>query len=200
MNRNKNKLSYRNIIFSLALILILCIIGSIVMGRYPIGLKETFSIIGYKIMEWLQSAGLPTIEMEIFWSKTQEALLLNHRLPRIILACLVGGCLSAAGASYQGVFQNPMAAPDILGASSGAAFGAALAILFDLNDFVIMIFAFASSIITVSVVIYVGDHAKGKRVLGLILAGIMISSLVSSGTSFIKLVADPNDQLPAITY
>jgi len=193
MNRNKNKLSYRNIIFSLALILILCIIGSIVMGRYPIGLKETFSIIGYKIMEWLQSAGLPTIEMEIFWSKTQEALLLNHRLPRIILACLVGGCLSAAGASYQGVFQNPMAAPDILGASSGAAFGAALAILFDLNDFVIMIFAFASSI-------YVGDHAKGKRVLGLILAGIMISSLVSSGTSFIKLVADPNDQLPAITY
>lgn len=200
MTQKRKKMSYSHIIIVLILTLVLCIIGSIVLGRYPIGLRDTVSISIHKIIEWLQSVGLPVPQIEVFWTKTQEALFLNHRLPRIILACLVGCCLATAGASYQGVFQNPMAAPDILGASSGAAFGAALAILLDLNDSMIMVFAFASSILTVCLVIYVGNQAKGKRVLGLILAGIMISSLVSSGTSFIKLVADPNDQLPAITY
>ncbi len=200
MNLKKNKLSYSSVITIFLIILILTIVGSVVLGRYPIGLKETGSILIYHLMEGLKSLGLPYGSVEVFWTKTQEALLLNHRLPRIILACLVGCCLSAAGASYQGVFQNPMAAPDILGASSGAAFGAALAILLKFSDSIIMIFAFASSILTVCLVIYLGNHAKGKRVLGLILAGIMISSLVSSGTSFIKLAADPNDQLPAITY
>lgn len=125
---------------------------------------------------------------------------MNHRLPRIILACLVGCALSAAGVSYQGTFQNPMAAPDILGASNGAAFGAALAILLDLGSSMIMLFAFVFSLGCVGLVIFVGGRAKGKRVIGLILAGIMIGSLFSSGTSFIKLVADPADQLPAITY
>ena len=200
MKKKIRRLTYNQIIGLLLIVLILCIIGSVVLGRYPIALRDTFSILLYRLTSWFESLGLPIGSMEVYWSKTQEALLVNHSLPRILLACLVGGCHSAAGASYQGVFQNPMAAPDILGASSGAAFGAALAILLDMNRLMIMLFAFASSMITVCLVIYIGNQAKGKRVLGLILAGIMISSLVSSGTSFIKLVADPNDQLPAITY
>ena len=64
----------------------------------------------------------------------------------------------------------------------------------------IVVFAFSTSLLTVFIVIYVGNRVKGKRVVGLILTGIMVSSLVSSGTSFIKLIADPQDQLPAITY
>lgn len=185
----KRKLSYSAIITILVVILIVTLVGSVTMGRYPIGMKELGGILVSQFME-----------IEPFWSKTQESLLLNHRLPRIVLACLVGCCLAAAGASYQGVFQNPMAAPDILGASSGAAFGAALAILLDLGNTMVMLFAFAGSIGTVFLVMYIGNRAKGKRVLGLILAGIMMGSLISSGTSLIKLVADPEDQLPAITY
>ncbi|MGN1004670.1 MAG: FecCD family ABC transporter permease [Oscillospiraceae bacterium] len=185
----KKKVSYPTVIALLVAALIVAIIGSVTLGRYPIGLKELLGILGSKIFP-----------VEQFWSNTQASLLLNHRLPRILLACLVGCCLSTAGAAYQGVFQNPMAAPDILGASSGAAFGAALAILLGLGSTMITAFAFASSLLTVALVIYIGNRAKGKRVLGLILAGIMIGSLVSSGTSFIKLVADPDDQLPAITY
>lgn len=200
MDLKKRRLSYGNIITILFLVLVLCVIGSIVLGRYPISLKDTFFILLNRLMDGLSSLGLPHMEVEVFWNKTQEALLLNHRLPRILLACLIGCCLSAAGAAYQGVFQNPMAAPDILGASSGAAFGAALAILFHAGDAKVMASAFGFSMLTVVLVIYVGNLAKGKRVLGLILAGIMISSLMSSGTSFIKLVADPSDQLPAITY
>ena len=188
MSEKKN-VSYRSIITILIVVLIIAIIGSVTLGRYPIGFRELFGIIGSQFME-----------IEPFWTKTQESLLLLHRLPRIILACLVGCCLSAAGASYQGVFQNPMAAPDILGASSGAAFGAALAILLHMGSTWTILFAFVGSILTVLLVMYVGSRAKGKRVLGLILAGIMMSSLISSCTSLIKLVADPEDQLPAITY
>lgn len=185
----RNKLSYGAILGILLAVLILSLVGSVVLGRYPIGLKELGGILLSKVAE-----------IEPFWTNTQESLLLQHRLPRIILACLVGCCLASAGASYQGVFQNPMAAPDILGASSGAAFGAALAILLDLGSTMVMVFAFLFSLVTVAVVIFVGNRARGKRVLGLVLSGIMIGSLVSSGTSFIKLAADPEDQLPAITY
>lgn len=169
--------------------LLVAVVGSAALGRYPIGIREIFGIIGSKFMV-----------IESTWSATQASLLLVHRLPRIAMACLVGCCLSAAGASYQGVFQNPMAAPDILGASSGAAFGAALAILLGLGGAMIIVFAFSASLMTVLLVIFIGNRLKGKRVIGIILTGIMISSLVSSGTSFIKLIADPQDQLPAITY
>jgi len=189
MRKNKKRLPQGAVIALLGAALILCMIGSVTLGRYPIGFRELCGILGSKFMD-----------VEPFWKPVQESLLLNHRLPRILLACLVGCCLSAAGAAYQGVFQNPMAAPDILGASNGAAFGAALAILLGLGGGMITVFAFAASLATVGSVIYVGSKARGKRVLGLILSGIMIGSLVSSGTSFIKLVADPEDTLPAITY
>jgi iron complex transport system permease protein len=113
---------------------------------------------------------------------------------------MVGACLSAAGAAYQGVFQNPMASPDILGAAQGAAFGAALGILAGGGGNLISLFAFVSSLLTVALVFFISRRARGKQVLTLILSGIMVSSLFSAGTSFIKLVADPANQLPSITY
>ena len=187
--KKKHRLTYNQILLLLAAGLLAAVVGSVTLGRYPIGLKELGGILASRL--W---------DIEPFWTKTQESLLLQHRLPRIWLACLVGGSLACAGAAYQGVFQNPMAAPDILGASSGAAFGAALAILLKLSGTWIMVLAFCGSILTVLLVMLVAGRARGKRVLGLILAGIMVSSLISSGTSLIKLVADPEDQLPAITY
>lgn len=185
----KRHLPYSVIILILFVALIGCILASVALGRYPIGLREVGGILLSRVME-----------IEPFWRPVQESLLLQHRLPRILLACMVGCCLATAGAAYQGVFQNPMAAPDILGASSGAAFGAALAILLEMGSSMIVIMAFVCSIATVMLVIYVGSRTKGKKVTGLVLAGIMVGSLVSSGTSFIKMVADPSDQLPAITY
>ena len=185
----KKRYSYPAVIAGLAMGLAAAILASVALGRYPIGLKELGGILLSRVTE-----------IEPFWQPVQESLLLNHRLPRILLACLVGCALSAAGASYQGVFQNPMAAPDLLGASSGAAFGAALAILLDWGSGAVTACAFLCSLLTVGAVMFVGGRARGKRVLGLILAGIMMGSLVSSGTSLVKLVADPEDQLPAITY
>jgi iron complex transport system permease protein len=189
MLKQKKTSLYAIKILVLFIILVLMIIVSFRLGRYPISTKELFAILISKIHP-----------VEQFWTDQTEAILLNVRMPRIILGCLVGCCLSAAGAAYQGVFQNPMAAPDILGASAGAAFGAALAILNYGSSFTITLSAFVFSLLSVALVYLVSRRAKGKDILALILSGIMIGSLFSAGTSYIKLVADPNDQLPAITY
>lgn len=199
MNLCKRKrLSYPMVLMILAVLLIIAIIISFMLGRYPVSPKELFGIILDRILTGLFPKG--RISIPQFWEDKMELVVLNIRFPRILLACLVGCCLSAAGAAFQGVFQNPMASPDLLGASSGAAFGAALAIYLNRGSGMIVVFAFISSLVCVLLVIVVSERAKGKKVIGLILSGIMISSLFSSGTSFIKLVADTTDQLPAITY
>ena len=162
---------------------------SFVLGRYNVPLGQVVKI--------LLSPVVPVTQT---WTDSMAIAVLNVRLPRIVLACLVGCCLSAAGTSYQSVFQNPMASPDILGASSGACFGAALAILLGLGRVWIVLLAFAFSILTVVLVYITGCKTRGSRVVNILLAGVMISSLFSAGTSYIKLVADPSNQLPAITY
>ena len=146
----KPNLSYNKILVLLSLCLLAAMVGSVTLGRYPISLRELGGILASRI--W---------DVEPFWTKPQESLLLQHRLPRILLASLVGGSLACAGAAYQGVFQNPMAAPDILGASSGAAFGAALAILLHLSGTWIMLLAFCGSILTVLLVMFIAGRAKG---------------------------------------
>ena len=182
------------VLAAMAALLVGAIALSFTLGRYPVPLKELGGILLHRL------AALFGAETEVFWTSQMEAAVFNIRLPRVVLSVLVGASLAAAGASYQGVFQNPMASPDILGASAGAGFGAALAILWDFSNFSITLSAFAMSLISVALVFFVSRHAKGDRVLGLVLAGIMISSLFQSGTSFIKLVADPNNKLPQITY
>ena len=162
---------------------------SFVMGRYGVPLGQVVRI--------LLSGVLP---LEQTWTDNMAIAVLNVRLPRILLACLVGCGLSAAGTGYQTVFQNPMAAPDILGASSGACFGAALAILTGQGTVMIAVFAFLASLLSVALVYLVGNHTRGNRVVNLLLAGIMVGSLFSACTSYIKLVADPTNQLPQITY
>lgn len=162
---------------------------SFVVGRYGVPLGQVVRI--------LLSGVLP---LEQTWTDNMAIAVLNVRLPRILLACLVGCGLSAAGTGYQTVFQNPMAAPDILGASSGACFGAALAILTGQSAVMITVFAFLASLLSVALVYLVGNHTRGNRVVNLLLAGIMVGSLFSACTSYIKLVADPTNQLPQITY
>lgn len=140
------------------------------------------------------------IPFDAFWTSQQETLFFQVRLPRIVLALMVGCSLAAAGAAYQGTFQNPLVSPDILGASQGAAFGAAVAILLGLGAFGVSALAFVFSIAAVLLVLLIGTRAKGNHLLIVVLAGVMISSLFQAGVSYTKLIADPTDQLAAITY
>lgn len=170
-------------------LLLALIFLSIALGRYGVGMVRSYKILTDPIFHW-----------EPTWDTNMVTSIWNLRLPRIFMACLVGACLSGAGAAYQGVFQNPMASPDVLGASSGAAMGAAIAILLGLTHNAITLVSFLCAIGTVAVVYAVGCRAPGSRILNLVLCGMVISSLCSAGTSYVKLVADPNNQLPAITY
>jgi iron complex transport system permease protein len=164
------------------------ILLSLAHGRYPVGPRELFALL---FPEW--AGGLRV-------NAPMRAILLKVRMPRIFLACMVGACLSMAGAAYQGVFQNPLASPDVLGASSGAAAGAALAILLQLSRPLVTAFAFAGGLLTIAAVLLTARIGRGAKLLRIILTGIMISSLCNAGTSFIKLAADPNNILPEITY
>ena len=174
----------------LILVLFATILFSFSIGQYPVSLKSVLGIIGQKL-------GFP---IKTFWTGVMEAAVWNIRLPRVLLSVLVGMSLSVAGSAYQGVFQNPMASPDILGASAGAGFGAALAILLGASSTFIMFGAFSFGMITIGLVFWVSRYAKGDKILSLILSGMMISTLFQSGISYLKLVADPENLLPQITY
>lgn len=187
----KRRLSGRTVNLLLGTALFAVVLLSFFLGRYPVRPLELAGMV-------LKRLGIGGFEP--YWTAAQEIAVWNVRLPRIFIAILVGASLSAAGAAYQGVFQNPMAAPDILGASAGAGFGAALAIFMGFSRAGITTMAFAMSLLTVIMVFLISCRTKGEKVLGLLLAGIMISSLFQAGTSFIKLVADPANKLPAITY
>lgn len=165
------------------------ILISFLFGRYPVSVRELGGLLLSRF-----------ITLEPFWSKQAEVVLFQIRLPRIMLAALVGGGLAAAGAAFQGIFKNPMASPDLLGASAGAAFGAALALLLGADSSGVVASAFVFSLTSMALVWLISRHASGRPILTLILAGIVVGSLFSAATSFIKLVADPNNQLPAITY
>lgn len=122
-------------------------------------------------------------------------------MPRIIAALLVGGALSTAGASYQGMFRNPLVSPDILGASAGASFGVAVGILLSLNVQFIQVFAFIFGLIAV-----ISSWRISKRIphhdpsLVLVLSGMLVQGIFTSGVSLIKYICDPYDKLPAITF
>ena len=171
---------------------------SLTFGRYSVPLPDVIKILWHRL--WTLTGLDRVLPMTVSWTEAMEKTVISIRLPRILTACLVGCSLSAAGAAFQGVFKNPMASPDILGASSGAAFGAALAILLGVSARFITVFAFVGSILTVALVFLIAQRAPGLRAVNLILAGIMVGSLFSAGTSYLKLVADPSNQLPAITY
>ena len=197
--------------FRMALLVVILIVAFLVsacLGRYSISPAELLSVIGAAIQSWWeQVAALFTGGIASVSEETAEALsgqvptlLLEVRLPRIIVCVFVGAALSVAGASYQGLFQNPMCSQDVLGASSGAAFGAALGILLGFGSIMISVSAFVCGLVAVALSYVVSKLSRGNAILALILAGMVVSSLFSSGTSAIKLVADTEEVLPAITY
>jgi iron complex transport system permease protein len=132
---------------------------------------------------------------------TLSTVLFNIRLPRVVAAGLVGAALAAAGAAYQSLFRNPLVSPDILGVSTGAGLGAVIGILLGLPVFMIQLFGFAGGLATVMIVVTLARTLRGSGdVLVLVLAGIVVGALAGAAISLVKVLADPYDQLPAITF
>ncbi len=179
----------RAVVAGLAVFVVVAAGVSLMLGRYPIDPLQAIAMLVDQVVPLPQT-----------WTDQQATLFFNVRLPRVLLGLMVGCCLAVAGAAYQGTFQNPLVSPDILGASQGAAFGAALAILLGFSAAGVSLTAFAMALLTVFLVLLISARAKGNHMMVVVLAGVMVSSLFQAGVSYAKLVADPTDELADITY
>jgi len=169
--------------------LIFIFIFSFALGRYPVPPGQLLEVLASQI-----------ITMEPTWNVTVETVIFQVRLPRILAAILVGAALSTAGAAYQGMFKNPLVSPDILGASAGAGFGAALGIYFSFSMVGIQLMAFVGGLLAVGLTYGISIRIRHDPMLALVLSGVMIGSLFTAAISCIKYIADPYDKLPAITF
>ncbi len=182
MNRSKRAI--------LLLILpLLSVAVSLFFGRFYINPGTVVKVLLSKIIPLHQT-----------WSGTMETVIFQVRLPRVFLALLVGAALSISGSSFQGMFQNPLVSPDILGVSSAAGFGASVAILLSGDSLTIHIFALSFGIMGVIFAYMLSRIHKMTPILMLVLSGVIVSAFFSALISLIKYIADPFEKLPAITF
>jgi iron complex transport system permease protein len=170
--------------------LIAALVLAFTVGRYPVTLSDLFGVIAGKLTG--HAPNVPPAVENVIW---------QVRGPRVIAASLVGAGLAVAGTAFQGLFRNPLVSPDILGASSGAALGAVFGIFISLGVFAVQALAFFGGILAVASVYAVGSAVRARDpVLVLVLAGVVIGALLGAGVGLIKYVADPYNQLPAMTF
>ncbi len=178
----------RMIIIGLGVGLAVTVIALLCMGRYSITPLETLNVLWNSVFGNAENL-----------DPYQVTVILNVRLPRILMGLIVGAGLSVAGASYQAIFGNPLVSPDILGVSSGAGFGASLGILLALGVVGIQLTALAFGLLAVGLVLFVARVRRSTELFMLVLSGVVMQALFDALISLIKYVADPQDTLPAIT-
>lgn len=170
----------------LAIVLTIVAGFSFTVGRYSIPAGD---LLRYLFTGEYTDENLPILIMQI-------------RLPRILIAVLAGGALSVSGAAYQGLFRNPMVSPDILGVSMGAGFGAALAILFSTGLPGIQLSAFATGLLAVFISLSISKiiAMNHDRILLLVLSGMIVSAMFNALIMLMKYIADSESKLPEITF
>lgn len=162
---------------------------SFAIGRYPVSVTLLVKVLLSKILPISKT-----------WSDAISTVVFQIRLPRIIGGMLIGAALSVSGAVYQGMFKNPLVSPDILGVSSGGAFGAALAIFLSFNTIGIQILSFLFGLVAVALVYLISSKIKDEPIIALVITGVLVGSIFTSLTSLIKYLADAHDKLPTITF
>jgi iron complex transport system permease protein len=168
-----------------ALVSLVCI-GT---GRYSISVADSFATLLAGI-----AGDAGTIAPQAY------SVIFNIRLPRILLSIFCGGGLAASGIAFQALFTNPLATPDTLGVASGACFGAALALLLGCPSLGVQAIAMLFGLLAVFLS-YSISRIRGKStIIMVVLSGLVISSMFNAFVSLVKYVADPENQLPAITY
>ena len=171
-------------------LLVVLLLVALSVGRFAISPGELATVLWAKLTGTTHA--LPS---------TFDAVIFQIRVPRAMAAVLIGAALAAAGAVYQNLFRNPLVSPDILGVSSGAAFGAVLAIFMALPVVAVQGFAFAGGLVAVAMVVIIGNAVRGHDpILALILTGVVVGTLLGAGIAMVKYLADPYNQLPAITF
>jgi iron complex transport system permease protein len=155
------------------------------LGSVSIAPDRTVAILAHRLL------GLP---VEVSWPATAETIVMDLRLPRVLSAMLVGAGLAIAGATFQGILRNPLADPYVLGTASGAALGAAIAVLIPVRLLVLEIgllnvLAFVGALATVAVVYRVG---RSGGLTGLLLTGYAVGSLLAAGLAMAMYLSGAN--------
>lgn len=180
----------------LALILFVVVTAGAVLGPVALPVDEVLRII-------LAKAPLVGARIARDWAETDAAIVLDIRLPRVVLSALVGGALGLAGTAFQGLFRNPMADPYVVGVSAGAALGATVAILFGLPQAglgfgAIPVMAFAGALVTVMLVYRLAAVRGRATTVAMVLAGLAVSSVITAVVSFLMLMS--GDKLEQLIY
>ena len=183
------KLSCPVLITLLVVLLVVVFFIALCAGRYSIRVTEVVRILASSIFDVTQT-----------WDDKAYGVIFTPRLPRTIGAVLVGAALSLAGAAYQGVFKNPLVSPDLLGVSSGACVGAAIAILLGMNSLGVQALAFAVGIGAVTLTMLIPRLFRSSSMMMLVLSGVIVRGMMDSVVGVIKYIADPETQLADITY
>lgn len=173
----------------LATFLVIAAIGSLGVGRYDISVARVVQI----LMEPIRQPDVPV-------SPTEANVLFTVRMPRILLAILAGAGLSLSGATMQGVFRNPLVGPQVMGVSSGAAFGGVLAILCGASRFGLLGSAFIFGLSALILVYLLNGIVARRNILALVLAGVVVSGLFGALVGFVQYLADSEDKLPAMVF
>lgn len=162
---------------------------SIAIGRYVVQIQNVLGILFSLV-----------VPIDPYWTPTEEMVVIKYRVPRILLAMLIGAGLSVSGATFQGMFRNPLVSPYILGVASGAGFGGVLAmLLFDFKG-MIMLFSFLFGVIALVIAYRMSKTGKTTPILLLVLSGVIVNALFTALISLIKYLADPLDELPSIVF
>jgi iron complex transport system permease protein len=171
-------------------VLFLLVAWSFGVGRFPVAPGDVWRAL------WAAATG-----GDSGLAANVEAVVVQVRAPRVAGALAVGAALAAAGAAYQSLFKNPLVSPDILGVTAGCALGAGIAVLYGLPAGAIQALAFAGGLAAVGLVVLIGTWIGGRDpLLTLVLTGVVVGSLFGAGIALVKYVADPYNQLPAITF
>ncbi len=175
---------------ALVALLTLSILYSVTIGRYDLSVQQVALI----LVDNFYQVSDPT------WDPVKEVVVEQVRLPRIFAAVIIGFGLSISGASLQGLFRNPLVDPGIIGVTAGAGFGGTLAILLGVQGYGLLLIAFLFGLGSVLLVKLLATVRGRTSMLTLVLAGVVISAFFSAAISIAKLLADPFQKLPAITY
>ncbi len=180
----------RSLVFVVLILVLVCaIMVALAYGPFPLKVEDVV-----RAARRLTGDDMGTVT-------SGEIVFMRVRLPRVAADILVGAALSGAGSAYQTLFRNPLVSPDILGVSTGAGLGAVMGILLSLPVIGIQACAFLGGIATVLLVYLISSSLRGHdRTLVLVLSGVVIGSLAGACISLVKILADPYDQLPAITF
>jgi iron complex transport system permease protein len=177
------------LLFLLVVLLIGVAVLSLMLGRLRIPPGQIVTILASRI-----------VPLNHTWNPTLESVLFDVRIPRLLAGILVGAGLSISGASFQGLFRNPLVSPHILGVSAGAGLGAALAIHFFGNFAAIQILSFVFGLLAVMMTYGLSTVYRTTPVLMLVLSGIIVGGLFSAATSLLKYIADPVNNMPSIVF